>query len=72
MSLNLNFLAIEIDLDAKVVVNWVQGLICTITTHSSLVTDCREADGQVFREANKCTNGLTRIGVGLYSRICDF
>ena len=25
-----------------------------------------------FREANKCTNGLTRIGASLYSRICDF
>ena len=53
MSLNLNFLAIEIDLDAKVVVNWVQGLICTITTHSSLVTDCREADGQVLLSRSK-------------------
>lgn len=53
MSLNLNLLAIEIDLDAKVVVNWVQGLICTITTHSSLVTDCREADGQVLLSLSK-------------------
>ena len=77
MCLNMQISALEIDLDAKVVVD----LMCNAETlkndNAAIVADCRLLLSQFpqvkvshcYREANRCADALTRLGC---SQVPDF
>lgn len=58
------------ELDAKVVVDWVGGSNCPNNSHSSLIADCRYLFDQLphvkikqsFRQANQCVDALAKHG----------
>ncbi|XP_075670167.1 uncharacterized protein LOC142639928 [Castanea sativa] len=66
---SLNLLAVEIELDVKVVMDWVSGNTTKIIAHFALISDCRQLMGQIpnqkvkhyYREANQCTNKLAKM-----------
>ena len=39
--MELNIQAMEVELDTKVMVDWVGGLNCPNNPHSSLIADCK-------------------------------
>ena len=69
--LGINFL--EIELDAKVIVEMINRTYCSNRKHSPLLHDCRSLLARftqarvvhVFREANKCTDFLARRGCSM-------
>ena len=67
---SLNLLAVEIELDAKVVMDWVSENTTKNIAHFALISDCRQLMGQIpnlkvkhcYREANQCANRLAKMG----------
>ncbi|XP_030923186.1 uncharacterized protein LOC115950077 [Quercus lobata] len=65
--------AMEIELDAKVVIDLVRKDSCDLNSLGALVADCKEGLKEIpyvkvlhcFREANKCADNLTRRGAML-------
>ena len=68
--LNLHLPAIEIEIDAKSIVDLLNNPKAANNVVSPLVDDCRYLISQLsrvrikhcFREANKCVNALARLG----------
>ena len=66
----LNLLAVVIELDAKVVMDWVSGNTTINIAHSTLISDCRQLMRQIpnlkvkhcYREANQCADRLAKMG----------
>ena len=62
--INLNLLAVELELDANVVLGWVSGSFNSNLYHASLIIDYRTLINLIsqvkmkhcFREVNKCTD----------------
>lgn len=71
LCVNLNLLAVEIEVDAKVVLGWVTEEFNYILHHASLIINCRTLINRIpwvktkhcFREANKCADLLVRKGL---------
>ena len=68
LCISLNLVAIEIEVDAKVVLGWITNNFNTNLHHASLIMDYRTLISQIpqvktkhcYREANKCANAITR------------
>lgn len=66
----LNLPVVEIELDAKVVVDLVTSNSSSLNSTDVIVIDCKEGLKKIplvrikhcFREANKCANALARLG----------
>ena len=70
---SLHIMALEIEVAAKVVLDWMNSELCNNLNHSPLIMDCRARINQVpqvrmmhcFREANKCEDALACKGPSL-------
>ena len=66
----LNLSAVEIEIDAKVVLGWVSDTYNCNLHHAALILDCKTLISQIpqvrmnhcFREASKCVDALARRG----------
>ena len=66
----LHIMALEIEVDAKVILEWMTSEHSNNLNHSPLIMDCKALINQVpqvrmmhcFREANKCADTLARKG----------
>lgn len=75
-----NLQAVQVELDAKVVMNWMSSSACISTAHSSLITNCKFLLAQIprvkinhcFREANQCTDKLAKNGASQTSGLRGF
>ena len=64
----LNLSAVEIEIDAKVVLGWISDSYNYNLHHATLILDCRTIISQIpqvrmnhyFHKANKCAEALTR------------
>ena len=80
MCRNLNLVAMEIELDAKLVIGWIFEEYNSNLQHAALILDCRTLISHIpqvrmshcFREANKCANALARKGPELDQNIVYF
>ena len=69
LCISLNLLAVEIELDAKVVLGWITEEFNSNLHHASLILDCMTLIIQIlqvrmkhcYREANKCMDALARM-----------
>ena len=67
--ISLNLLAVEIELDAKVVLGWITEEFNSNLHHASFIWDCRTLIDQILQvrtkhcycEANKCMDALARM-----------
>lgn len=70
LCLERNFLAVEVELDAKLLVDALSSPIYSSVSHSVLLDDCRQLStrfrqirfSHCYREANGCADGLARKG----------
>jgi ribonuclease HI len=70
LCLDLYLYAVEVDVDALLVVNWVSNPNCINITHFSLIMDCRELLNLIpqvkvkhcYHEANQCADFLAKHG----------
>ena len=80
MCRNLNLVAMEIELDAKLVIGWIFEEYNSNLQRAALILDCRTLISHIpqvrmshyFREANKCANALARKGPKLDQNIVYF
>lgn len=71
LCINLNLLAVELELDANVMLGWVSGNFNSNLDHASLIMNYRTLINQIpqvkmkhcFHEANKCADFLARKGL---------
>ena len=78
IQLGMNFL--EMELDAKVIVETLSSINCSNKKYSLVLHDCRFLLSRlteawvvhVFRETNKCTNFLARRGCSMRENFCYF
>ena len=74
MCLDLNINALEIDLDAKVVVDLMDNSGSSNASNSSIVADCRLLISRIsqvkvrhcYRESNSCADALARLGAKMF------
>ena len=65
MCLNLDIIALEVELDAKVVVDLMNCSANSNVTNSAVVNDSHLPQAKVthcYQEANQCADGLARLG----------
>lgn len=70
LCINLNLVAVGIEVDAKVVLGWITNDFNTNLHHASLIMDCKTLISRIpqvktkhcYREANKCADAITRKG----------
>ena len=80
LCVNLNLLAIEIEVDARVILRWVTEEFNSNLHHTSLIMDCKTLISWIpqvkmkhyFREANKCADLLARKGSSSNQGYCLF
>lgn len=68
--INLNLAAVEVELDAKILLGWLSGQHNANKAHSLLITDCRNLLTRIprvrmlhcYSEGNQCADKLARIG----------
>ena len=80
MCLNLDIVAVEIELDAKVVYCWITEEYICKSHYVSLILDCWTLINQIsqvkishyFCETNKCGNALAIRALALYHDIVSF
>ena len=78
LCVNLNLLAVEIEVDARVSLGWVMEEYNYNLHHASLIMDCRTLINQIsqvkmkhyFCEANKCADLLARKGLSTNQDFC--
>lgn len=70
LCINRNFLAVDIELDAKAIIDVLTNPNQTNSVISTIMDDCRQLASQIpqvrfshcFKEANRCADGLIRMG----------
>ena len=80
LCINRNFQAIEVELDAKAVIDVLSNLNQANNNILSILDDCKQLVSQIFRvqfsqcygEANKCTDLLARRGTQQTKDFCLF
>ena len=78
IQLGINFL--EVELDAKVIVDMLNNTDCSNRKHSPLLHDCKSLLSRltqarvvhIFGEANKCVDFLARRGCSMRENLCYF
>ena len=72
LCVNLNLLAVEIEFDAIVMLDWVSSNDNSNLLRVSLIMDCKTLINQIprvgmkhyYRKTNKCTDTLVKMGTG--------
>ena len=80
LCVNLNLLAIEIEVDVRVILEWVTEEFNSNLYHTSLIMDCKTLISWIpqvkmkhcFHEANKCVDLLARKGLSSNRVYCLF
>ena len=80
LAIQLGINQLEVELDAKVIVELLNGVECPNRSYSPLLNDCRfliarlvqVRVGHVYREANQCADFLTKRGCSMMENFAVF